>query len=49
MLLMRQYAIDYGAEGIRSNGVNADRVEERASDRGPLPGTGVESRGPVEG
>src|SRR3990170_1178658 len=26
MLLMRQYAIDYGAEGIRSNGVNADRV-----------------------
>jgi rhamnose utilization protein RhaD (predicted bifunctional aldolase and dehydrogenase)/NAD(P)-dependent dehydrogenase (short-subunit alcohol dehydrogenase family) len=26
MLLMRQYALDYGAEGIRSNGVNADRV-----------------------
>ncbi len=26
MLLMRQYAIDYGAQGIRSNGVNADRV-----------------------
>jgi rhamnose utilization protein RhaD (predicted bifunctional aldolase and dehydrogenase)/NAD(P)-dependent dehydrogenase (short-subunit alcohol dehydrogenase family) len=24
--LMRQYAIDYGAEGIRSNGVNADRI-----------------------
>ncbi len=23
---MRQYAIDYGAEGIRSNGVNADRI-----------------------
>jgi NAD(P)-dependent dehydrogenase (short-subunit alcohol dehydrogenase family) len=26
MLLMRQYALDYGKEGIRSNGVNADRV-----------------------
>jgi rhamnose utilization protein RhaD (predicted bifunctional aldolase and dehydrogenase)/NAD(P)-dependent dehydrogenase (short-subunit alcohol dehydrogenase family) len=26
LALMRQYAIDYGAAGIRSNGVNADRV-----------------------
>jgi rhamnose utilization protein RhaD (predicted bifunctional aldolase and dehydrogenase)/NAD(P)-dependent dehydrogenase (short-subunit alcohol dehydrogenase family) len=26
MLLMRQYALDYGADRIRSNGVNADRV-----------------------
>jgi rhamnose utilization protein RhaD (predicted bifunctional aldolase and dehydrogenase)/NAD(P)-dependent dehydrogenase (short-subunit alcohol dehydrogenase family) len=26
MLLMRQYALDYGADGIRSNGVNADRI-----------------------
>ncbi len=26
MLLMRQYALDYGEHGIRSNGVNADRV-----------------------
>lgn len=26
MLLMRQYALDYGNDGIRSNGVNADRV-----------------------
>ena len=26
MLLMRQYALDYGTEGIRSNGVNADRI-----------------------
>jgi rhamnose utilization protein RhaD (predicted bifunctional aldolase and dehydrogenase)/NAD(P)-dependent dehydrogenase (short-subunit alcohol dehydrogenase family) len=26
MLLMRQYALDYGAQGIRSNGVNADRI-----------------------
>jgi len=26
MFLMRQYALDYGADGIRSNGVNADRI-----------------------
>jgi rhamnose utilization protein RhaD (predicted bifunctional aldolase and dehydrogenase)/NAD(P)-dependent dehydrogenase (short-subunit alcohol dehydrogenase family) len=26
LALMRQYAIDYGADGIRANGVNADRV-----------------------
>jgi rhamnose utilization protein RhaD (predicted bifunctional aldolase and dehydrogenase)/NAD(P)-dependent dehydrogenase (short-subunit alcohol dehydrogenase family) len=26
LALVRQYALDYGAEGIRSNGVNADRV-----------------------
>jgi rhamnose utilization protein RhaD (predicted bifunctional aldolase and dehydrogenase)/NAD(P)-dependent dehydrogenase (short-subunit alcohol dehydrogenase family) len=26
LFLMRQYALDYGAEGIRSNGVNADRI-----------------------
>jgi NAD(P)-dependent dehydrogenase (short-subunit alcohol dehydrogenase family) len=26
LLLMRQYALDYGADGIRSNGVNADRI-----------------------
>ncbi|HYB05122.1 MAG TPA: bifunctional aldolase/short-chain dehydrogenase [Methyloceanibacter sp.] len=26
MLLMRQYALEYGEDGIRSNGVNADRV-----------------------
>lgn len=26
LLLMRQYAVDYGAHGIRSNGVNADRI-----------------------
>ena len=24
--LLRQYAVDYGKDGIRSNGVNADRV-----------------------
>ena len=26
MALMRQYAVDYGADGIRSNAVNADRI-----------------------
>src|SRR3546814_8606738 len=26
LFLSRQYALDYGAEGIRSNAVNADRV-----------------------
>ena len=26
MLLVRQYAVDYGTDGIRSNGVNADRI-----------------------
>ena len=26
LFLLRQYALDYGADGIRANGVNADRV-----------------------
>ena len=26
LFLVRQYALDYGADGIRSNGVNADRI-----------------------
>ena len=26
MFLMRQYALDYGEEGIRSNAINADRI-----------------------
>jgi rhamnose utilization protein RhaD (predicted bifunctional aldolase and dehydrogenase)/NAD(P)-dependent dehydrogenase (short-subunit alcohol dehydrogenase family) len=26
LALMRQYAVDYGVQGIRSNGVNADRI-----------------------
>jgi rhamnose utilization protein RhaD (predicted bifunctional aldolase and dehydrogenase)/NAD(P)-dependent dehydrogenase (short-subunit alcohol dehydrogenase family) len=26
LLLLRQYALEYGAQGIRANGVNADRV-----------------------
>ena len=44
LLLVRQYALDYGAEGIRANGVNADRIRsglltqsfiaERAKARG---------------
>ena len=44
LLLVRQYAVDHGADGIRSNGVNADRIrsglltgdfiKERAKARG---------------
>jgi NAD(P)-dependent dehydrogenase (short-subunit alcohol dehydrogenase family) len=44
LALMRQYALDYGADGIRSNAVNADRIRsglltdamiaERAKARG---------------
>ena len=44
LALMRQYAVEYGQYGIRSNAVNADRirtnlfdmslVEERAKSRG---------------
>jgi NAD(P)-dependent dehydrogenase (short-subunit alcohol dehydrogenase family) len=26
MFLLRQYAVDYGAIGIRANGINADRI-----------------------
>src|SRR5262249_44875789 len=26
LILMRQYALDYGADGIRANAVNADRI-----------------------
>lgn len=47
LALMRQYAVDYGAHGIRSNAVNADRVrtdlfgggvlEARAAARGTSP------------
>ena len=47
MFLSRQYALDYGAEGIRSNAVNADRIRtgmlddaliaERAGARGLTP------------
>jgi NAD(P)-dependent dehydrogenase (short-subunit alcohol dehydrogenase family) len=44
LFLVRQYAVDYGAEGIRANAVNADRIRsglltdgfiaERAKARG---------------
>ena len=47
LFLVRQYALEYGAEGIRANAVNADRVntgifaggllEERAAARGLTP------------
>ena len=43
-MLVRQYAVDYGADGIRANAVNADRIRsglltdtfiaERAKARG---------------
>ena len=26
LFLVRQYALDYGADGIRANAVNADRI-----------------------
>src|SRR5262249_59730500 len=29
LLLVRQYALDYGPDGIRSNAVNADRIRSR--------------------
>ena len=30
---MRQYAVDYGADGIRANAVNADRIRSGLLDR----------------
>ena len=40
LFLSRQYALDYGADGIRSNAVNADRIRSGlltdADDRQPL-------------
>jgi rhamnose utilization protein RhaD (predicted bifunctional aldolase and dehydrogenase)/NAD(P)-dependent dehydrogenase (short-subunit alcohol dehydrogenase family) len=44
LALMRQYAIDYGAAGIRANGVNADRVRT-----GLLTGPMVASRAKARG
>jgi rhamnose utilization protein RhaD (predicted bifunctional aldolase and dehydrogenase)/NAD(P)-dependent dehydrogenase (short-subunit alcohol dehydrogenase family) len=32
LLLVRQYALDYGAEGIRANAVNADRIRSGLLD-----------------
>ena len=34
--LMRQYAIDLGAQGIRANAVNADRIRTKLFDEGVL-------------
>jgi NAD(P)-dependent dehydrogenase (short-subunit alcohol dehydrogenase family) len=44
LALARQYAVDYGAEGIRSNAVNADRIKS-----GLLTGDMVRSRAQARG
>jgi rhamnose utilization protein RhaD (predicted bifunctional aldolase and dehydrogenase)/NAD(P)-dependent dehydrogenase (short-subunit alcohol dehydrogenase family) len=36
LFLMKQYAVDYGADGIRANAVNADRVRTGIFDGGVL-------------
>jgi rhamnose utilization protein RhaD (predicted bifunctional aldolase and dehydrogenase)/NAD(P)-dependent dehydrogenase (short-subunit alcohol dehydrogenase family) len=44
LFLMKQYALDYGAEGIRSNAVNADRIRS-----GLLTGDMIKSRSKARG
>ena len=44
LFLMRQYALDYGADGIRSNAVNADRIRS-----GLLTGKMISSRSKARG
>jgi len=44
LALMRQYALDYGADGIRANAVNADRIRS-----GLLTGDMIESRSKARG
>ncbi|MCH8155619.1 MAG: SDR family oxidoreductase [Proteobacteria bacterium] len=44
LALMRQYAVDYGADGIRSNAVNADRIQS-----GLLTGDMIASRAEARG
>ena len=44
MALMRQYALDYGADGIRSNAVNADRIRS-----GLVTGAMIKSRARARG
>ncbi len=44
LALMRQYAVDHGAEGIRSNAVNADRIRS-----GLLTGAMVKERAKARG
>ncbi len=36
LFLMRQYAVDHGADGIRSNAVNADRIRSGLLDDGMI-------------
>ena len=44
LFLMRQYALDHGADGIRSNAVNADRIRS-----GLLDDTMIASRSKARG
>ncbi len=44
LALARQYAVDYGADGIRSNAVNADRIRS-----GILTGEMIASRAEARG
>ncbi len=44
LFLMKQYALDYGADGIRSNAVNADRIRS-----GLLTGDMIQSRSKARG
>jgi rhamnose utilization protein RhaD (predicted bifunctional aldolase and dehydrogenase)/NAD(P)-dependent dehydrogenase (short-subunit alcohol dehydrogenase family) len=44
LALMRQYAVDYGADGITSNGINADRIRS-----GLLTGAMVKKRAKARG
>jgi rhamnose utilization protein RhaD (predicted bifunctional aldolase and dehydrogenase)/NAD(P)-dependent dehydrogenase (short-subunit alcohol dehydrogenase family) len=44
LFLMRQYAVDHGAEGIRANAVNADRIRS-----GLLSGSMIQSRSKARG
>ena len=44
LFLLRQYALDYGADGIRANGVNADRIRS-----GILTGDFIKQRAKARG
>ena len=44
LFLLRQYALDYGADGIRANGVNADRIRS-----GLLTGDFIKKRAKARG
>ena len=49
LFLVRQYALDYGADGIRANAVNADRIRSRPVDRRSDRGASQGARGEREG